>query len=91
MLKEFDDLDIFGVTFVSKMTSEKHLPSVYRTASQRFEILKSWRVFHDNFLRNAFGVLSCQFWSTGAGCTKVLEVALANGDRIHHDGCSGKL
>ena len=25
----------------------------------------------------------------GAGCTKVLAVALANGDRIHHDGCSG--
>ena len=24
-----------------------------------------------------------------AGCTKVLSVALANGDRIHHDGCSG--
>ena len=24
-----------------------------------------------------------------AGCTKVLTVALANGDRIHHDGCSG--
>ena len=27
--------------------------------------------------------------SPGAGCTKVLAVALANGDRIHHDGCSG--
>ena len=27
----------------------------------------------------------------GAGCTKVLAVTLANGDRIHHDGCSGKL
>ena len=26
----------------------------------------------------------------GAGCTKVLGVTLANGDRIHHDGCSGK-
>ena len=25
----------------------------------------------------------------GAGCTKVLAVALANGDRIHHDGCLG--
>ena len=25
----------------------------------------------------------------GAGCTKVLAVALANGDRIHHDWCSG--
>ena len=27
--------------------------------------------------------------TTGAGFTKVLAVALANGDRIHHDGCSG--
>ena len=27
----------------------------------------------------------------GAGCTKVLAVALANGDRIHHDGYSGQL
>ena len=26
---------------------------------------------------------------SGAGCTKVLAVALADGDRIHHDGCSG--
>ena len=24
----------------------------------------------------------------GAGCTKVLAVTLANGDRIHHDGLS---
>ena len=27
----------------------------------------------------------------GAGFTKVLAVAVANGDRIHYDGCSGKL
>ena len=45
----------------------KHLRSVSITASQRLGILrKSWRVFHmiDRFLGDAFGVLSCQFWST---------------------------
>ena len=30
-------------------------------------------------------------FKAGAGCTKVLAVTLANGDRMHHDGCSGKL
>ena len=33
------------------MTSEKHLRSVSRSASQRFGILRmSWRVFHDRLL-----------------------------------------
>ena len=50
MLKESDDLDIFGVTFDSKMTFVKHPRSVSRAASQRLGILKSWRVFHDKFL-----------------------------------------
>ena len=51
VLKESDDLVIFGVTFDSKMTFEKHLCSVSRTASQRLGILKkSWRVFHDRSL-----------------------------------------
>ena len=37
------------MTFDSKMTFEKHLRSVSRTASQRLGILrKSWRVFHDS-------------------------------------------
>ena len=46
-LKESDDLVILGVTFDSKMTFEKHLRPVSRTASQRLSILrKSWRVFH---------------------------------------------
>ena len=51
-LKESDDLVILEVTFDSKITFEKHLCSVSRAASQRLGI------FGD-----AFGVLSCQFWS----------------------------
>ena len=35
VLKESDDLVILGVTLDSKMTSEKHLRSVFRAASQR--------------------------------------------------------
>ena len=51
MLKESDDLVLLGVTFVSKMTFEKHLRSVSRAASQRLGILKkSWKVFHDRLL-----------------------------------------
>ena len=51
VLKESDDLYIFGVTFVSKLTFKKHLRSVSRAASQRLGILrKSWRVFHDKLL-----------------------------------------
>ena len=42
---------ILGVTFDYNMTSEKHLRSVVRAASQRLVILrKSWRVFHDRLL-----------------------------------------
>ena len=37
--KEFDDLDILGVTFDSKMTIEKCLRLVSRAASQRLGIL----------------------------------------------------
>ena len=51
VLKESDDLVIFGVTLDYKMTFEKHLRLVSRTASQRLGILrKSWRVFHDRSL-----------------------------------------
>ena len=51
VLQESDDLVILGVTFDSKMTSEKHLRSVSRAASQRLGILrKSWRVVHDRSL-----------------------------------------
>ena len=43
VLKESDDLDILGVTFVSTLTFEKYLCSVSRAASQRLGILrKSW-------------------------------------------------
>ena len=38
--KEFDDLVILAVTFDSRMTSEKHLRSVSRAASQRLGILR---------------------------------------------------
>ena len=41
VLKESDDLDIFGVTCGSKMTFEKHLLSVARAASQRLGILRN--------------------------------------------------
>ena len=51
ILMESGDLVILGVTFKSKMTFEKHLRSVSRTASQRLSILrKSLRVFHDRSL-----------------------------------------
>ena len=51
MLKESDDLVIFGVTFDSKMTFEKHLRSISRVVTQRLGILRrSWQVFHDRLL-----------------------------------------
>ena len=50
-MKESDDLVILGVTIDSKMTFEKHLRSVSRTASERLGILrKSWQVFHDRLI-----------------------------------------
>ena len=39
-MKESDDLDILGGTFDSKMTFKKHLRSVSRAASLRFDILR---------------------------------------------------
>ena len=51
VLKEFEDLDILGVIFDSKLTFEKYLRSVSRAASQRLCILmKSWQVFHYRLL-----------------------------------------
>ena len=51
VLKDSDDLVIMVVTFDSKMTFEKHLHSVSRTASQRLGIFrKSWRVFYGRSL-----------------------------------------
>ena len=41
--KEFDDLDILGVTFDSKQTFEKHICSVSIATSQRLCVFhKSW-------------------------------------------------
>ena len=43
VLQESDDLVILGVTFDYKMTTEKHLRSGFRAASQTLGILrKSW-------------------------------------------------
>ena len=51
VLKKSDDLVILGASFDSKMTFEKHLPTVSRAASQRLGLLrKSWRVYHDRSL-----------------------------------------
>ena len=67
VLKESDHYVIFGVTFDSKTTIEKHICLVsYRAAFQKLGILrKSRRVFHErSLLGDAFVVLPCQFWST---------------------------
>ena len=51
VLKESDDLVILGVTFDSKITFEKHLCSVFRSASQLLGILrKSCQIFHNRLL-----------------------------------------
>ena len=64
--KQSEDLHILRVTFDSKMTFEKHLRSVSRAASQRLGISrKSWR---DGLFGDAFGVLSCPFWSIVLQC-----------------------
>ena len=77
MLKESDDLVILGVTFDSKMTFEKHLRSVSR------ELLLKDLVscgspgecsMIDRFLGDAFGVLSCHFWSTVLQCGARLPI-----------------
>ena len=65
-LKESVDLVVLGVTFDSKMTFEMHFRSVSRPASQRLGILRipGECSMIDCFRGDAFGVLSCQFWST---------------------------
>ena len=74
MLKESDDLVIWGVTFDSKMTFEKHLRSVSRAASQRLGILiKSFRLFHDrSLLERCFRVF----------VLPVLHIVLQSGARL---------
>ena len=72
------DLVILGVTFDSKMTSEKHLRLVSIAASQRLGILrKSWGVSW-RLLRDASGVLSCPFWSTVLQCDAWLPMHTLN-------------
>ena len=60
VLLESDGLVILQVTFDSKMTFEKHLRSVYRSASQRLGML--WNYWHysliDRFLGDAYGFFS---------------------------------
>ena len=45
--------------------------------------VRSWR---NNILVDGERILEVP----GAGCTKVLAVTVAKGERIHHDGCSAK-
>ena len=41
----------------------------FQSSFSKTSYLESWRVFHDiSFLGDAFGVLSCQFWSTVLQC-----------------------
>ena len=75
VLNESDYLVVLRVTFDSKLTLEQHLRSVFRAASQKFDILRmSWRVFHDrSFLGRCFRgfvrpVLECcsEVWCSAA-------------------------
>ena len=77
VLKESDDLNILGVTFDSRMTFEKHLRSVSRSASQRLGIScgsPSECFMIDCSLGGALGVLSCPFWSTVLQCGSRLPI-----------------
>ena len=66
VLKEY----LLEVIFDSKMTFEKHLRSVSRTASQRLGLMrKSWG-------------LICQFWSTVLQCCAQLQIHLKQLDRV---------
>ena len=80
VLKESDDLVILGVTFDFKMKFEKHLRSVSIETSQRLIISGSLVEFSmiNCFLRDAFGVLSCPFWSTVLQCGARLLIHTLN-------------
>ena len=80
VLKESDDLVIFGVTFDSKMTLAKHLCPVSRATSQRIYILrKSCRVFHDrSLLGRCFRVLFFPLWNTALQCGARLPIFTLN-------------
>ena len=75
VLKESDDRDILGVTFDSKLTFEKNLRSVSRTASQRRPGRYSMISCSSG---DAFGVLSCQFWNTVLQCGVRLPIRTLN-------------
>ena len=95
MLKESDDLVILGVTLASKVTSEKHLRSVSRAASQSLAILKkSWRIFHVRsllgscFLCFVLPVLEyCSVvWCSAADTHLKLLDRVVSGDRFLTEG-----
>ena len=55
MQKEFDVLDVLGLTFESKTTLEMHLNSVSWASSQRLGIIRrSCRVFIERLLLERF-------------------------------------
>ena len=63
------------------MTFEKTFRSVSRAASQRLGILRNPGCNYsmiDYFLGDAFGVLSCQFWSTLLQCGARLPIHTLN-------------
>ena len=82
VLMESDNLVILGMAFDSNKTNfEKQLRSFSRAASETCGILrKYWQVFHDRFciLGDAFGVLSCPFWSTVLHCAAKLPIHTLN-------------
>ena len=90
VLKESDDLDIFRVTFDSKLTFEKHLRSVSRAASHRLGILrKSWRVFHDRLLigRCFWGFVSSVLEYCSAVWCSAADTHLKLLDRVVSGAC----
>ena len=74
VMKEFDDIDIFGATFDCKMTFESIFARYPKQFLRRCILTKFWRVFHDRLLLGrCFGVLSCPFWSTILQCDDRLQ------------------
>ena len=85
VLKESDDLVTVGMTFDSRKTFEKHLCLASRAVlpSQRIGILVSRLSpgrcsLIDRFLGDAFGVLSCPFWTTVMQCDARLPIHTLN-------------
>ena len=77
VLKKSDDLVILGVTFDSKMTLRVSLLGFQKSFSKAWyleEVLSSL----DCFFGDAFGVLSCPFWSTALQCGARLPIHTLN-------------